>query len=99
MARAATRRFHIRIRTLMIAIAGSGAVMFLIRVRPQMNAFFEPVPLFDVSISAGLAIGTIVGFSLVWIRYFSLRSELARENHSSSTTDENPPPSGAAEKV
>ncbi len=89
-----------RIRTIMIAIAGAGVLMFLARVRVQMNAFFDPVPLFELSVFAGVVIGAVVGFVLVWVRYVSLRtgSPLGRGRSSSDEAEARPNP-GAGESV
>jgi hypothetical protein len=56
-----------RLRTLMLVIAVAAVLMVLVRVRAQMNAFFSPIPLFDLSVFAGAMTGLIVGFALVWV--------------------------------
>jgi hypothetical protein len=63
-----------RLRTLMLVITAAAVLMFLARVRAQMNAFFAPIPLFDVSVFAGVVLGAAVGFVLVWVRYASVRT-------------------------
>ena len=63
-----------RLRTLMFAIAVAAVLIVLVRVRAQMNAFFHPIPLFDLSVFAGAVLGVTVGIVLVWVRYWSLRT-------------------------
>jgi cation transporter-like permease len=69
-----------RLRTLMYGIAVAAVLMLLVRVRAEMNAFFHPIPLFDVSVLAGAVLGVTVGFVLVWVRYWSLRTGPDLEN-------------------
>ena len=66
--------FRFRIRTMMFAIAMAAVLMLLVRLRAQMNGYFDPIPLFDLSVFAGAVIGAIVGFVLVWVRFCSLRA-------------------------
>jgi hypothetical protein len=63
-----------RLRTLMYGIAVAAVLMLLVRVRAEMNAFFHPIPLFDLSVLAGAVLGVTVGLVLVWVRYWSLRT-------------------------
>ncbi len=89
-----------RLRTLMVVIMGAGVLMFLARVRAQMNAFFHPIPLFDLSVFAGVVLGAGAGFVLVWVRYASLRTgSMLGEGHSSKRERAAGPERGAHESA
>ena len=86
-----------RLRTMMFAIAVAAVLMLLVRIRAQMNAFFNPVPLFDLSVFAGAAIGVVVGFALVCIRYWARRMAQIQEKDEPSNCDRDPGPRHAVE--
>jgi hypothetical protein len=89
-----------RLRTLTLVIGAAAVLLFLVRVRAQMNAFFDPIPLFDLSVFAGVVLGATVGFVLVWVRYWSLRAGSMLGKGRSSNHEVQPGPKrGAGESV
>jgi hypothetical protein len=84
----------------MLVITAAAVLMFLARVRAQMNAFFDPIPVFDLSVIAGVVLGSVVGLVLVWVRYASRRTgSMLGDGQSAKHEREAGPERGARESV